>query len=50
MPYPFSKGVFLSAEPQYVGKDASPEEMEAARARLEKTLVEITETADNYYK
>ncbi len=49
MPYPFSRGVFICGEPVYVDADAETTEMEEARARLEKTLSDLTKRADNYF-
>ena len=49
MPYPFSRGVFIYAEPIYVAKDAGDREMEEARERLEGTLKEITARADGFF-
>lgn len=49
MPYPFSRGVFIAAPPINVRPQATPEEMEAARATLERTLNAITAEADNYF-
>jgi len=50
MPYPFSRGVFVCGEPLYVRAEAGPEEMEEARAALEKSLVEATSTADSRFE
>lgn len=49
MPYPFSKGVFIAAPPISVRESATPEEMEATRMELERTLDAITTEADNYF-
>lgn len=46
LPYPFSRGVFVCGDPVRVNPDASNEELEQARASLEKTLVELTRRAD----
>jgi len=50
MPYPFSRGVFICGEPLKVSPEATPEEMEDARARLEKNLIEITSAADKRFE
>jgi lysophospholipid acyltransferase (LPLAT)-like uncharacterized protein len=50
LPYPFSRGVFICGEPVTVSNDAGPGELEAARARLEETLVDITAAADSHFK
>ncbi len=49
LPYPFTRGVFVCAEPVYVPRKASREEMEEHRAALERTLIEITHRADNFF-
>jgi lysophospholipid acyltransferase (LPLAT)-like uncharacterized protein len=49
MPYPFSRGVIMAADPLYVNRNAASDEMEAVRQRLEDTLNEITRQADSYY-
>ncbi len=46
LPYPFSRGVFICAQPIYVGRHADANEMEKARTDLENTLNRITEEAD----
>ena len=50
MPWPFSRGVFISADPIYVDAKAGAEEMEETRLRLENTLNDLTTQADNYYQ
>ncbi len=50
MPSPFSRGVFICAEPIHVDANAGKAEMEEARLRLENTLNDITTQADNYYR
>lgn len=50
MPYPFSKGVFICGAPVTVSSDSTPEEIEEKRLELERTLKEITERADNYFR
>ena len=49
IPYPFSRGVFISADPIYVDARADGAEMEKTRLRLENTLNELTTQADNYF-
>lgn len=49
LPYPFSRGVFICADPIRVERDAGAEEMEDARKRLEETLCRITAEADGYF-
>lgn len=49
MPYPFSKGVFICGEPIIVNSDSSEQELEQKRLALQKSLIEITERADNYF-
>lgn len=49
MPYPFSKGVFIYAEPIRVERDAGDEEMEKVRVDLEESLTRITESADSFF-
>jgi len=50
LPKLFARGVFVAAEPQYVAQGAGDDEMEEARVRLESTLRELTERADNFFK
>lgn len=50
LPYPFSKGVFVSGATIRVNANAGPEEMERARALLEETLSSLTARADAYFK
>ena len=50
LPRLFTRGVFVCSEPQYIAPRAGPEQMEAARARLERALKEATERADNFFK
>lgn len=49
LPYPFSRGVFICAEPIRVERDAGAAQMEEARKRLEETLRRITAEADSYF-
>lgn len=49
LPYPFSRGVFICAEPIRVDRDAGGAQMEEARKRLEDTLCRITAEADGYF-
>ncbi len=49
LPHPFSRGVFICAEPIRVERDAGAEEMEEARKRLEETLCRITAEADKFF-
>ncbi len=44
--YPFSRGVFVWGEPIEVPTDASPEQLEAARAAIENGLTAVTQNAD----
>jgi lysophospholipid acyltransferase (LPLAT)-like uncharacterized protein len=46
MPYPFSRGVFLIGAPIPVPPDATAEDMERLRRRLEETLNRMTIEAD----
>ena len=46
VPYPFSKISFLWGDPIYVSKDASAQEIEAKRVKLENELILLTEKAD----
>lgn len=46
MPYPFSRGVFLIGSPIPVPPDATAEDMERLRRRLEETLNRMTIEAD----
>ncbi|MBI5598145.1 MAG: lysophospholipid acyltransferase family protein, partial [Deltaproteobacteria bacterium] len=48
LPFPFSKGVFICGEPISVDEKSGPDEMEAARTRLEDTLNKLTREADGY--
>jgi len=50
LPKLFARGVFVASEPQYVAPGAGDDEMEEARVRLEATLRELTERADNFFK
>lgn len=50
LPRLFTRGVFVCSEPQFVAPGATPEQMEAARARLESALREATVRADNFFK
>jgi len=50
IPYPFSRGVFICGEPIYIKRDSSPEELEEGRLLLERTLRELTERADGYFR
>ena len=50
LPYPFARGVFVASAPQYVAQGAGAEELEEARARLERALKEATERADNFFQ
>ena len=43
---PFSQGVFVWGEPLYVDRDADANDIEAARAELEKRMNAITHDAD----
>ena len=46
LPGPFSRGAFLYGAPLKVPRDASGEEVEACRLRLEEQMRELTERAD----
>lgn len=46
IPRPFSKGLYICAEPIVVERDAGRDEQEALRTRLEETLDRITDEAD----
>lgn len=46
LPHPFTKGVFIAGQEMYVPKDASEEEMEDLRIKLEKELNRICFKAD----
>ena len=50
LPYPFARGVFVASAPQYVAQGAGAEELEDARARLERALKKATERADNFFQ
>ncbi|MEK7773374.1 MAG: lysophospholipid acyltransferase family protein, partial [Deltaproteobacteria bacterium] len=45
LPYPFSRGVFICADPIRIDRDAGGAQMEEARKRLEDTLCRITAEA-----
>ena len=45
-PYPFSRGLFVYAEPLLVPRDAGEALMEEKRAALERALNELTDYAD----
>lgn len=49
LPYPFSRGVFVSGDPLYVNSSAGPVEMEEARRSLEETLTRLTGEADAFF-
>ena len=40
----------MCGEPVTVAHDAGPEEMEALRLKLERTLIDITVAADSHFK
>jgi len=44
--FPFSKGVFIWGEPIHVPSDATPEQLEQARAAIENGLTSVTQSAD----
>lgn len=46
IPLPFTRGVYLQAEPLFVPRDADEEHLEDLRQQLEKALNEVTERAD----
>ncbi len=46
MPLPFSRGLFVYGDPIEVPAGAGPEELEAARLRLERALNEAAERAE----
>ena len=46
IPYPFGRGLFLYGEPMQVPRDLDAEAWEGFRSRLERTLTEMTERAD----
>lgn len=50
MPYPFSKGVFICGAPIVVNRESTEQELEQKRLILQKSLIEITERADDYFK
>ncbi|MFZ3072639.1 MAG: hypothetical protein WA162_05300, partial [Thermodesulfobacteriota bacterium] len=50
VPYPFSKGVFVAAEPVSVRPGSSKEELEAKRLELEEKLNDCTERADGFFE
>lgn len=50
VPYPFSKGVFVAAEPVIVTPGASKEELEAKRRELEEKLNDCTDRADKFFE
>lgn len=50
LPYPFSKGVFIWGSPIFVDKGDDVEALNKKRLILEKSLNEITEKADNFFK
>lgn len=50
LPYPFTRGVFVAALPQYVASGASEEELEKERRKLERALTELTKKADDFFK
>lgn len=47
IPLPFSRGVIIWGEPIAVPRDASPEELEVARARIEAEMTAVTDEADD---
>ena len=49
MPYPFSRGVFVCGSALHVSRNADAEEMEDVRKKLEKSLNDITDRADNFF-
>jgi len=50
IPYPFSKGVFVAAEPVTVRPGSSKEELEAKRLELEEKLNDCTDRADRFFE
>lgn len=50
IPHPFTRVVVIYGEPVYVARDLSEEEIEEKRIELEKSLTEMTDKADQYYK
>ena len=46
VPYPFSRGLYCWGDPIWVPRDATPEELEAKRSKLEAVLNRITALAD----
>jgi lysophospholipid acyltransferase (LPLAT)-like uncharacterized protein len=50
LPYPFSRGVFISGDPLLVPQQMSKEVFEHTRLLLERRLREITDRADRYFE
>jgi lysophospholipid acyltransferase (LPLAT)-like uncharacterized protein len=50
IPQPFTKTVILLGEPIYVSAEATADELDEKRKRLEKDLLELTRRADDYFK
>lgn len=46
MPQFFTKGIIIWGEPIHIGKDLSPEELEAARLLVETRMIEMSREAD----
>ena len=46
VPYPFSRAAFLYGDPISIGRD---EDVEAARARVEKALNDLANQAEHYF-
>ncbi len=49
IPQPFSRTVILLGDPIYVPVEATPEELEEKRKKLENDLGELTRMADDYF-
>jgi lysophospholipid acyltransferase (LPLAT)-like uncharacterized protein len=50
LPYPFSRGVFISGEPLFVPRHLDEDALEQKRLLLERRLREITDRADRYFE
>lgn len=50
VPWPFAKCVMVYGEPMFVSKDASEEESEEARRKLESAIVRVQLQADTYFE
>jgi lysophospholipid acyltransferase (LPLAT)-like uncharacterized protein len=49
IPKPLSKAVIMIGKPIYIPVESTPEELEEKRIELEKSLLELTQKADDYF-